>query len=97
MRPMGRAGDLQCRSAAVACIQNILGLFKPMQSPSVNQKPFLPLFFNQNAHPAEAVDGRKAVSARKEAFDFRKPFSQGAEHDGPVGDRFVAGDGEFTF
>ena len=50
------------------------------------------LFLDLDSQTAEALYGGEAVRAPQEIPDGRRPFCQGAEHDGPVGDGFVAGD-----
>mgnify|MGYP002667287796 CR=1 FL=1 len=49
-----------------------------------------------NAHFAEAVDGGQAVLAHQKAGDMGGAAGQSAEHDGAVGDGFIARHGDLT-
>ena len=62
-----------------------------MKSFSVNQD-FSVVILNINAHFAETGDGGKAVSSFQKMGDLCGSFGKGTEHDGTVGDGFVAWD-----
>ena len=51
---------------------------------------FSAVILNINAHFAETGDGGKAVSSFQKMGDLCGSFGKGTEHDGTVGDGFVA-------
>ena len=57
---------------------------------------FSAVILNINAHFAETGDGGKAVSSFQKMGDLCGSFGKGTEHDGTVGDGFVAGNGDFS-
>ena len=81
--------------AAVAAVQDTVRFPKAAESLSAD-RDMIPLLRDPDAHGAEAGDGGETVCAGQEAGDLRGPLSQGAEHDGPVGDGFVPGHPEFA-
>ncbi|MCY1226553.1 hypothetical protein D9M72_387880 [compost metagenome] len=61
-----------------------------MQADAVDGDAAVVRPFDDHAHVTEGLQGRQGVFALEEAFDFGHAFSQGAEHDGTVGNGLVA-------
>ena len=57
---------------------------------------FSVVILNINAHFAETGDGGKAVSSFQKMGDLCGSFGKGTEHDGTVGDGFVAWNCKFS-
>ena len=89
------SGYETCGSAAVSAVQDFPGCFQPVQSVAVDQH-LSALIFYINAHLLKTCNGRQAVRSLEEIVYLRKPFCNGAEHDGPVGDGFISGDPDFS-
>ena len=66
-----------------------------MQAFSVNKDLFA-LILDGDTETPETVDGGKTIRAPQEPGDLCSSLRQGAEHDRPVGDGFISGDGNFS-
>ena len=55
-----------------------------------------PELFNLNSEAPETVYGGETVGSSQKILHGRRYLRQGAEHDGPVGNGFISGDGDFS-
>ncbi len=65
-----------------------------MQAFPMHQNPGA-VVFNRDAKLLKTGNGGKAVCALKEICNLRQPIGNGAKHNSPVGNGFIAGDRQF--
>ena len=77
--------------AAVADIQRGGGGAQVVQTGAMHRHPALAVMLNGNAHRLKGAHGGEAVLAFQKTADVRGAVGERAEHDGAVGNGFVAG------
>ncbi len=90
------AGNQPGSSSAVPSIQNAGRGGQAVQPFAADRNRMIPAV-DLNAEAAETINGGQAVCSLEKIGNFCFPFGQGAEHDGAVGDGFIARDGNFPF
>ena len=77
-------------STGIAQIQGAARRLEAVNTDAVNADKPRVRPFNGHAHVAERLQGRQAILAFKEAFHFCDTVGERAQHDGSVGNGFVA-------
>src|SRR5690606_13379334 len=89
--PRQQTGQQAHRGARVTDIDRARRRLQTVQADTVDGDAPMVRPFDNHAHVAECLQGGKAVLTFQEALHFSHTFSQGAEHDGTVGNGLVAG------